>query len=139
MRYDYLIVGAGMFGATFARLATDVGTSCLVIDKRSHIGGNCYTGKIEGINVHKYGAQIFHTTDEAMWKFAHRFTEFNNYINSPNVVATGKVYSLPINMNTFYELWGTQTPDKAKRIIDAHRFTGSPTNMEELALCRGRY
>lgn len=116
MRYDYRIVGAGMFGATFARLATDAGKSCLVIDKRSHIGGNCYTEKNEGINVHKYGAHIFHTNDEAVWKFAHRFTEFNNCINSPKAVAKGKVYSLPIHMNTFYELWGTRTPDEARRI-----------------------
>jgi UDP-galactopyranose mutase len=134
MAYDYLIVGAGMFGATFARLATDAGKSCLVIDKRQHIGGNCYTENIEGINVHKYGAHIFHTSEEAVWRFVNRFTEFNNYVNSPKAIAKGKVYSLPINMNTFYELWGTRTPDEAKRIIDGQKFTGTPTNMEELAL-----
>jgi UDP-galactopyranose mutase len=134
MRYDYLIVGAGMFGATFARLAADAGRSCLVIDKRSHIGGNCHTETIEGINVHTYGAHIFHTNDEAVWRFVNRFAEFNNYVNSPKAVAKGKLYSLPINMNTFYELWGAVTPDDAESIIEQQRFKGVPRNMEELAL-----
>jgi len=134
MVYDYLIVGCGMFGSTFARLATDAGKSCLVIDKRSHIAGNCYTEKVEGINVHKYGAHIFHTSNEVIWNFVNRFAEFNNYINSPKAYSKGKLYSLPFNMNTFYELWGTITPDSAKKIIDEQRFKGTPTNLEEQAL-----
>ena len=132
--YDYLIVGCGLFGATFARLATDAGKSCFIIDKRSHIAGNCYTEKIEGINVHKYGAHIFHTSNETVWKFVNRFADFNNYINSPKAYSNGKIYSLPFNMNTFYELWGTKTPDEAKRIIESQRYTGKVTNLEEQAL-----
>jgi UDP-galactopyranose mutase len=103
--YDYLIVGCGLFGATFARLATDAGKRCLMIDRRSHIGGNCYTEKLEGINVHRYGAHIFHTSNKAVWTFVNRFAEFNNYINSPKAISGDRLYSLPFNMNTFYELW----------------------------------
>jgi len=132
--YDYLIVGCGMFGATFARLATDSGKSCLIIDKRKQIAGNCYTEKIEGINVHKYGAHIFHTSNETVWKFVNRFADFNNYINSPKAYSKGKLYSLPFNMNTFYELWGIMTPYDAKKIIEEQRFKGTPTNLEEQAL-----
>lgn len=132
--YDYLIVGSGLFGITFARLATDAGRSCLVIDKRSHIGGNCYTEKIEGINVHKYGAHIFHTSNKFVWDFVNRFTEFNNYINSPKAFSKGKLYSLPFNMNTFYELWGTVVPEHARLIIESQKFLGTPTNLEEQAL-----
>ena len=133
-KYDYLIVGCGLFGATFARLATDAGKSCLIIDKRNHIAGNCYTEKIEGINVHKYGAHIFHTSNETVWNFVNRFADFNNYINSPKAYSNGKLYSLPFNMNTFYELWGTKTPDEAKKIIESQRYTGKVTNLEEQAL-----
>lgn len=132
--YDYLIVGAGLFGVTFARLATDCGKSCLVIDKRPHIGGNCYTENIEGINIHKYGAHIFHTNNKVVWDFVNHFTEFNNYINSPKAYSKGKLYSLPFNMNTFYELWGTITPTQAKEIIEQQRFKETPTNLEEQAL-----
>lgn len=132
--YDYLIVGCGLFGTTFARLATDSGRSCLIIDKRKHIAGNCYTEKIEGINVHKYGAHIFHTSNEIVWKFVNRFADFNNYINSPKAYSKGKLYSLPFNMNTFYELWGTVTPHEAKRVIESQRYTGKVTNLEEQAL-----
>ena len=132
--YDYLIVGAGLFGATFARLARDSGRSCLVIDKRPHIGGNCYTENVEGINIHKYGAHIFHTNNKVIWDFVNRFTEFNNYINSPKAYSKGKLYSLPFNMNTFYELWGVTTPSQAKEIIERQRFKGTPTNLEEQAL-----
>ncbi len=103
--YDYLIVGCGLFGITFARLATDAGKSCLIIDKRSHIGGNCYTEKIEGINVHAYGPHIFHTSNKFVWNFVNQYADFNNFINSPKAVSDQKVYSLPFNMNTFYELW----------------------------------
>lgn len=133
--YDYLIVGCGMFGATFARLAADVGKSCLIIDKRDHIGGNCYTENIEGINVHKYGAHIFHTSNRHVWQFVNRFVEFNNYVNSPKAVSNdGKLYSLPFNMNTFYELWETRSPEHAKSIIESQKFQGTPTNLEEQAL-----
>ncbi len=132
--YDYLIVGCGLFGATFARLATDAGKRCLIIDRRPHIGGNCYTEKQEGINVHRYGAHIFHTSNKAVWSFVNRFAEFNNYINSPKAISGGKLYSLPFNMNTFYELWQTRTPAEARQKIEAQRFTGEPTNLEEQAL-----
>jgi UDP-galactopyranose mutase len=132
--YDYLIVGCGLFGATFARLATDAGKRCLIIDRRPHIGGNCYTEKQEGINVHRYGAHIFHTSNKAVWAFVNRFADFNNYINSPKAVSGGKLYSLPFNMNTFYELWQTRTPVEARQKIDSQRFHGEPTNLEEQAL-----
>jgi UDP-galactopyranose mutase len=134
MKYDYLIVGCGLFGTTFARLATDAGKSCLIIDKRDHIAGNCYTEKVEGINVHKYGCHIFHTSNKVVWDFVNRFTEFNNFINSPKAFYKDKLYSLPFNMNTFYELWGVTTPEDAKRIIEKQRFKGTPKNLEEQAL-----
>jgi UDP-galactopyranose mutase len=132
--YDYLIVGCGLFGITFARLATDAGKSCLIIDKRSHIGGNCYTEKIQGINVHMYGAHIFHTSNPVIWNFVNKFADFNNYINSPKAISKGKLYSLPFNMNTFYELWETRVPQHAKLIIESQKFNGTPTNLEEQAL-----
>ena len=132
--YDYLIVGCGLFGITFARLATDAGKSCLIIDKRNHIGGNCYTENIEGINVHKYGAHIFHTSNKFVWDFVNKFANFNNYINSPKAVSKGKLYSLPFNMNTFQELWGTTVPQHAKLIIESQKFHRTPTNLEEQAL-----
>jgi UDP-galactopyranose mutase len=134
MKYDYLIVGCGLFGSTFARIATDAGKSCLVIDKRSHIAGNCYTENIEGIHVHKYGAHIFHTSNKKVWEFVNRFATFNNYINSPKAHSKGKLYSLPFNMNTFYELWGVTDPNKAKDIIEKQKFQGTPRNLEEQAL-----
>lgn len=134
MSYDYLIVGCGLFGISFARFAKDSGKKCLIIDKRNHIGGNCYTEKIEGVNIHKYGAHIFHTSNKFVWDFLNRFTEFNNYINSPKAFSKGKLYSLPFNMNTFYELWGTTIPEKAKLIIESQKFSGTPTNLEEQAL-----
>lgn len=133
--YNYLIVGCGLFGATFARLATDAGHSCLIIDKRNHIGGNCYTENRCGINVHTYGAHIFHTSNDTVWNFVNRFATFNNYINSPKALSNEKLYSLPFNMNTFYELWQTIKPEEAKQIIDRQRFKGTPTNLEEQALC----
>ena len=132
--YDYLIVGAGLFGATFARLARDSGRSCLVIDKRPHIGGNCYTENVEGINIHKYGPHIFHTSNKVVWDFVNRFAEFNNFILSPKAYSKGKLYSLPFNMNTFYEMWGTIEPKQAKEIIEHQKFKGTPTNLEEQAL-----
>ncbi|MFZ9203067.1 MAG: UDP-galactopyranose mutase [Candidatus Fonsibacter ubiquis] len=133
-KYDYLIIGCGLFGSTFARLATDAGKSCLIIDKRNHIAGNCYTEKVEGINVHKYGPHIFHTSNQKVWEFVNRFSNFNNYINSPKAFSKGKLYSLPFNMNTFYEIWGTTIPHNAKSIIDMQRFSGHPKNLEEQAL-----
>lgn len=132
--YDYLIVGCGLFGSTFARLATDQGKSCLVIDKRNHIAGNCYSEKIEGINVHTYGPHIFHTSNKIVWNFVNRFAEFNNFILSPKGFYKGKLYSLPFNMNTFYEMWGVKTPSQAKEIIENQRFEGTPKNLEEQAL-----
>jgi UDP-galactopyranose mutase len=134
MKYDYLIVGCGLYGITFARLATDVGKSCLIIDKRNHIGGNCYTENVEDINIHKYGAHIFHTSNSYVWNFLNKYSEFNNYINSPKAVSKGKLYSLPFNMNTFYEIWGTTSPKNAKSIIELQSFKGTPKNLEEQAL-----
>lgn len=134
MKYDYLIIGCGLFGVTFARLATDFGKSCLIIDKRNHIGGNCYTKNIGGINVHEYGAHIFHTSNKVVWDFVNQFSEFNNYINSPKAISGNKIYSLPFNMNTFYELWGVKTPDEAKKIIQEQKFNGIPKNLEEQSL-----
>jgi UDP-galactopyranose mutase len=134
MNYDYLIVGAGFFGATFARLATDAGKTCLVIDKREHIGGNAYSENIHGIEVHKYGPHIFHTNDDKIWEFINRFTQFNNYIHSPKSYTNGRLYSLPFNMNTFYEIWGCTLPSQAKSIIDSQKFHGTPTNLEEQAI-----
>ncbi len=135
--YDYLIVGAGFFGAVFAREMTDHGKKCLVIDKRSHIGGNCYTKDIEGINVHKYGAHIFHTSDKEVWEYVNRYAEFNNYVNSPVAVYGDELYNLPFNMNTFSRMWGIRTPQEAKAKI-AEQISelniGEPANLEEQAL-----
>lgn len=132
--YDYLIVGAGLYGSTFARLATDSGKKCLVIDSRDHIGGNCYTKKLYDVDVHMYGAHIFHTNNYEVWNFINGFTSFNNFINSPKSYCNGRMYSLPFNMNTFYEIWGITTPQQAQRIIESQRFKGTPTNLEEQAL-----
>lgn len=134
MKYDYLIVGAGCFGATFARLATDDGKKCLVIDIRNHIAGNAYTTREDGIDVHVYGPHIFHTNDDDIWTFVNKFTKFNNFINAPKSYTNGRMYSLPFNMNTFHELWGCTTPDQAKQIIESQKFQGTPTNLEEQAL-----
>jgi UDP-galactopyranose mutase len=134
MKYDFLVIGCGLFGITFARLATDAGKSCLILDKRSHIGGNCYTENIEGINVHKYGPHIFHTSNKFVWEFVNRFADFNNFILSPKAFSKGKLYSLPFNMNTFYEMWETTVPEHAKLIIESQKFHGTPTNLEEQAL-----
>ena len=115
--YDYLIVGSGLFGATFAHLAHKKGKKCLVIDKRSHLGGNIYCENIEGINVHKYGAHIFHTSNKKVWEFVNSIVEFNRYTNSPVANYKGKLYNLPFNMNTFYQMWGVTTPDEAQAKI----------------------
>jgi UDP-galactopyranose mutase len=134
MKYDYLIVGCGLFGITFARLATDAGKKCLVIDKRNHIGGNCYSQNIEGINVHMYGPHIFHTNQKYIWDFVNKYADFNNYMTNVKAVNDGKMYSLPFNMNTFYEMWGITDPQEAKRKINSQKFLGKPTNLEEQAL-----
>ena len=117
MHYDYLVVGAGLFGAVFAREINKKGKSVLVIDKRDHIAGNIYTENELGINVHKYGAHIFHTSDKEVWDYVNEFAEFNNYINSPVAVYKDELYNLPFNMNTFSRMWGIRTPDEAKEII----------------------
>ena len=138
MHYDYLIVGAGLFGSVFARLATDGGKKCLVIDRREHIGGNVYTENICGINVHKYGAHIFHTSDDAVWRFVNKYAQFNNYVNSPVARYKDELYNLPFNMNTFTKLWrDVFTPDDAKRRIREQVEAcsiASPCNLEEQAL-----
>lgn len=136
-KYDYLIVGAGLFGAVFAREAADRGKKCLVIEKRGHIGGNIYTENIEGINVHKYGAHIFHTSDKDVWDYVNRFAEFNRYTNCPVAKYGDEVYNLPFNMNTFSRLWNIFTPDEAKAIIERQREEAGitePKNLEEQAL-----
>lgn len=136
-QYDYLIVGSGLFGSVFAHEANKRGKKCLIIDKRSHKGGNVYCENTEGINVHKYGAHIFHTNDKKIWDYVNQFAEFNNYINSPVSKSRGKLYNLPFNMNTFYQLWGVTTPAEVKEIIDAQVAeygTDNPQNLEEQAL-----
>ena len=116
--YDYLIVGAGLFGETFAYYARLAGKRCLVIDKRPHAGGNVYRENIEGINVHKYGAHIFHTSDKKVWDFVNSIVEFNRYTNSPKANYKGKLYNLPFNMNTFHKMWGVITPQEAQAKIN---------------------
>ena len=116
-KYDYLIVGAGLFGSVFAHEMTQRGKSCLVIDKRPHIGGNCYCRKQSGIIVHEYGPHIFHTDDERVWGYVNQFVEFNGFVNSPIAVYQGKAYNLPFNMNTFCQLWGHISPTDAKEKI----------------------
>ena len=136
-KYDYLIVGAGLFGCVFAREAADKGKRVLVIDKRGHIAGNIYTEEVEGINVHKYGAHIFHTSDKAVWEYVNRFAEFNNYINCPVARYKDELYNMPFNMNTFSKMWGIRTPAEAKEIIERQRAEAGitqPKNLEEQAL-----
>lgn len=140
-KYDLLIVGAGLYGAVFAYEATKRGKKCLVIDKRSHIAGNLYTENIEGINVHKYGPHIFHTDNKKVWEYVNKFVEFNHFIYSPIANYKGKLYNLPFNMNTFYQLWGVKTPEEAKAKIEEQRSYFShitnPQNLEEQALVLG--
>ena len=142
-QYDYLIVGSGLFGATFAYFAKSQGKKCLVIDKRSHLGGNVYCENIEGINVHKYGAHIFHTSNKEVWDFVNSIVEFNRYTNSPVANYKGRLYNLPFNMNTFYQMWGVVTPEEAQAKIDEQRVEATarmqadgvsePRNLEEQA------
>ncbi len=135
--YDYLIVGAGLFGAVFAHEATKKGKKCLVIDKRAHIGGNIYTEKMEGINIHKYGAHIFHTSNKKVWDYVNQFAEFNHYVNQPIAIYKDELYNLPFNMNTFSKMWGIKSPKEAQEIIAtqiADLNIDEPKNLEEQAL-----
>ena len=143
-RYDYIIVGAGLYGATFAYIMKQAGKTCLVLDRRSHTGGNIYCEEIEGINVHKYGAHIFHTSNKDVWDFVNSIVEFNRYTNSPIAHYKGQYFNLPFNMNTFYQMWGVKTPEEAKVKIDEQKVDAiskmaaegisNPRNLEEQAL-----
>lgn len=142
MKYDFLIVGSGLYGATFAYFAKKAGKKCLVIDKRPQLGGNVYCEEVEGINVHKYGAHIFHTSNKKVWDFVNSIVEFNRYTNCPVANYKGKLYNLPFNMNTFYQMWGVRTPEEAKAKIDEQKSEAvialngrEPQNLEEQALC----
>lgn len=136
MRYDYLIVGAGLFGAVFASEAGKKGKKCLVVERRDHIAGNVYCEEIHGIRVHRYGAHIFHTSDKRIWDYVCQLAEFNHYINSPIARFRGELYNLPFNMNTFSKMWGICTPQEAREILDRQRgaVTGEPKNLEEQAI-----
>jgi len=136
-KYDYLVVGAGLFGAVFAYEMKKAGKTCMVIDKRSHLAGNIYTEKQKNIQVHQYGAHIFHTSDKKVWDYVNQFAEFNHYINSPIAVYKDELYNLPFNMNTFSKMWGIRTPDEAKAIIDEQcrqARVENPQNVEEQAM-----
>ena len=138
--YDYLIVGAGLYGAVFAREMKKAGKRCLIIDKRDHVGGNIYTENVNGINVHKYGAHIFHTNNDEVWEYVNQYAKFNRYTNSPVANYKGEIYNLPFNMNTFSKMWGVVTPDEAKAKIDEQKkealknLEGEPKNLEEQAI-----
>jgi len=135
--YDYLIVGSGLFGAVCAHELTNAGKKCLVVEKRQHIGGNVYTEDIEGINVHKYGAHIFHTNDTDIWEYVNKFADFNRFTNSPLAISKGRLYNLPFNMNTFFQLWGVTSPSDAKRKIEEQiriHGTKKANNLEEQAI-----
>ena len=137
MEYDYLIVGAGLFGAVFAHEMNKTGKKCLVIEKRDHIAGNAYTELIENINVHRYGAHIFHTNNKEVWEYINQFADFNRFTNSPVANYKGELYNLPFNMNTFYQMWGVKTPEEAKRIIEEQKQDAkveNPQNLEEQAI-----
>lgn len=136
VKYDYVIVGSGLFGAVFARLLMDEGKSCLVIEKRQHTGGNIYTEDMDGIIVHKYGAHIFHTSDTEVWEFVNRYARFSRFTNSPVANYNGRLYNLPFNMNTFYQMWGVRTPAEAQKKIRQQRaaIKGEPKNLEQQAI-----
>lgn len=136
-KFDFLIVGAGLYGAVFAHEAKKRGKKCLIIDKRNHIAGNVYTDKVEGINVHKYGAHIFHTNNKEVWDYVNNFAEFNRYTNSPIANYNGEIYNLPFNMNTFNKMWGVITPEEAKEKIRkqcSENYVDNPKNLEEQAI-----
>ena len=134
--YDYLIVGSGLFGAVFAHEATKAGKKCLVLERRNHIGGNCYTENWNGIQVHKYGAHIFRTSNEEIWDYIRQFAKFNHFVNSPIANYNGKIFNMPFNMNTFSKMWNIRTPEEAKAIIAEQRkeIVGTPRNLEEQAI-----
>ena len=136
MKYDFLVVGAGLFGATFAHEAKKRGKTVLVIDKRPHIAGNVFTEEIEGIHTHKYGPHIFHTNDPFIWNYVNQFASFNRFTNAPIANYKGKLFSLPFNMYTFNQMWGIATPDEAVRIIKEQQreITNEPSNLEEQAI-----
>lgn len=137
MKYDYIIVGAGLFGAVFAHEMTKNGAKCLIIERRNHIGGNVYTESQENINVHKYGAHIFHTNNKEVWEYINQFADFNRYTNSPVANYKGELYNLPFNMNTFYQMWGVKTPEEAKSKIEQQKAESkieNPENLEEQAI-----
>ena len=135
-KYDYLIVGSGLFGCVFAHEATKIGKKCLVIEKRNHLGGNIYNEDVEGIHVHKYGAHIFHTSNEEVWNYVNELVSFNNYVNSPIANYHGEKYNLPFNMNTFEQMWGVKTAEEAKAIIEKQKsvIKDEPKNLEEQAI-----
>lgn len=135
-RYDYLIVGAGLFGSVFAQRMTELGKRCLIVEKRGHVGGNIYTREVEGIQVHEYGPHIFHTVHRHVWSYVNRFAEFNHFRYEPLAVYEGRLYHLPFNMNTFHEMWGVRTPAEAEEILARQRaeITGRPGNLEEQAI-----
>jgi len=134
-RFDFLIVGCGLYGATFANLAKENGKSCLIIDKRNHIGGNCYTENIGGIDIHKYGPHIFHTNNNEIWSYVNRFTKFNNYINRPKVNHKDRIFSFPINLMTLYQLWGVSNPTDARNKLESVKVKiDNPSNLEEWIL-----
>ncbi len=140
-KYDYLIIGAGLYGSVFAHNVTQKGKKCLIVEKRNHLAGNIYTEEINGINVHKYGAHIFHTSNRAIWEYVNSFVEFNRFTNSPIANYKGTLYNLPFNMNTFYQLWGVKTPEEAKAKIEEQKaeynHITNPNNLEEQALVLG--
>ena len=135
-QYDYLLVGSGLFAGVFAYYAKKAGKTCLVLEKREHAGGNIYCENIEGINVHRYGAHIFHTSNKEVWNFVNSLVEFNRYTNSPVANYKGEMYNMPFNMNTFSRMWGISTPEEAKKIINEQRkvIKGEPKNLEEQAI-----
>ena len=137
MRYDFIVVGSGLFGATFTQKAVEAGKKCLVLERRNHIAGNVFTEEIEGIQVHKYGAHIFHTNDESIWRYVNRFARFHDYIHEPLANYHGKLYNLPFNMNTFKQIWGVTTPEEARAKIEHSRmaeYTENPQNLEQMAV-----
>ena len=130
-RYDIAIVGTGLFGSVIAHEALARGKKVLMVERRSHVGGNCFTDTVEGINVHRYGAHIFRTADESVWNYMRQFCEFNHFVNSPIANFKGELFNMPFNMNTFYELWGVRTPDEARKEIDFQRIPcDNPANLE---------
>ena len=136
-RYDYLIVGSGLFGAVYAQCAFELGKRCLVLERRPNIGGNVYTEDVEGIQIHRYGAHVFHTGKKMIWDYVNRFATFNHYINSPIANYKGEIYNLPFNMNTFHQMWGVVTPEEARLEIERQRrahYTETPKNLEETAI-----